>query len=308
MESTLTRRSFLKAAFAATAAAGMASAAPMFLRKISSKAPSRTVWTMVNVCPHQAQADFHLISLPSGRTVAIDMGEAVDSTGIVLGTLASRGIRELDLLVISHFHRDHYDQVLPALRAGLRIKQIACSVPHRMVAKREQPWGCDFRDVQRHLRVFDRQGIKWTVPREGEILLEEGDDQVSGVSLRTICCFDGVNTPVGVTDVNDTSLVCRLQHGNESVLFTGDLNASIGQWLADNRDIASTHLKMPHHGAEGCTPNAFYNRTAPHHAYVTAFKSLWNSDRDKRTREWTQNAGIPTHVSALHGNAVVSLG
>src|SRR5688572_3618066 len=68
-----------------------------------------TRWHMLNVTPREGQADCHLLQLPDGRSVLIDAGEAHDAPGVLLGELKKLRIDRLHLVLISHFHRDHYN-------------------------------------------------------------------------------------------------------------------------------------------------------------------------------------------------------
>ena len=54
-------------------------------------------------------ADLHILDLPSGARIAIDLAEAGDAPGFGLRRLQQLGVDRLDLLVISHFHWDHYN-------------------------------------------------------------------------------------------------------------------------------------------------------------------------------------------------------
>ncbi len=259
---------------------------------------------MLNVTPGAGTdvADLHILDLPSGARIAIDLAEAGDAPGFGLRRLQQLGVDRLDLLVISHFHWDHYNLVKTVLEEGLKIKRVVCSVPQKEVADAEKPWGCNFENVQEHLREFEHRGIPWSVPSENEVLWEEGDDEESGVRLRTLCCYDGLNSPVGRTDVNDTSVICRLNQGPKSALFTGDLNHSLGAWLAANRDVSCTFLKVPHHGTEGCAPNTFFAATRAEQALVPSPKGLWLSDRSARMRNWFQKADVAVSVAGIDGD------
>src|ERR1035438_10760288 len=69
---------------------------------------SSTKWIMLNVTPAQAQADCHLLQLPDGSNILIDAGEAWDAPNLAVTLLKKLGVHRISLVVISHFHKDHY--------------------------------------------------------------------------------------------------------------------------------------------------------------------------------------------------------
>lgn len=267
-----------------------------------------TRWIMLNVTPVEGQADCHLLTFPDGRHVLIDPGAAWDAPQSALEQLQLRGIRSLDLVVISHFHWDHYGQLRNIIRAGISVKRIALNPPDKKVADREIPWGCDWNDVQAILRELRDHGIPYFTPKASERIFEARASDGSVASLDVICAFNGVDTPIGETDVNDTSIVMRLSHGATRVLFTGDLNHSLGAWLArGDLDIRADLLKAPHHGAEGTVPNEFYDRVQPRAVLVPSPRALWESARSMRTRNYFLERKVPTYVAGIHGTVVVTL-
>ena len=124
--------------------------------------------------------------------------------------------------------------------------------------------------------------------------------------ISILYAFDGVNTPVGKTDVNDMSFIMMLEHGEHRVLFTGDLNNKIGGWLAaEAENIQADILKVPHHGTESAAPNVFFEKVAPSFALVPAPEHLWLSERSARIRSWFTDNAIPVYVNGINGNIQV---
>lgn len=215
-------------------------------------------WIMINVSPAQAQADCHLIEFPDGSRALIDAGKSSDANGTALAYLEAHSIEHLRLVVLSHFHKDHYGALIDIIKAGVKVDRVAINLPaSREIADVEKPWGCDWEDVQSLLSFFTDHGILYFTPRIGERLIEIKRGGVI-VGLEVVCLYNGLNTPVGRTDINDTSIILRLTHGNSRALFAGDLKFGLGSWLAaSDVDLKSEILKVPHHGAEALAPNEF---------------------------------------------------
>lgn len=279
-----------------------------FQASMAPATENATRWTMFNVTPRDDVADCHLIVLPGGTKVLIDAGRLGDSPGAALAQLRAKGISSLDLVIISHFHLDHYGALIELLENGITFKRVAVNVPQKAAADREIPWGCDLNDVHSTLGKLSEHNIPYFTPKLGERLLEIKTADGTMISLDVVCLYDGLNSPVGPTDVNDTSIIVRLSHGPTRALFTGDLNHALGTYLATSHfDLKADILKAPHHGTEGTAPNEFYDRVGAKAVLVTSPKNLWGSARSMRTRKYFLEHKIPAYVSGISGNVMVTL-
>jgi competence protein ComEC len=262
--------------------------------------PRETVWTMLNVNSGLGQADAHLLEMPDGQVFLVDVADA--SSGLP-GLLRQRGIRHVDKIFISHPHKDHYGGLGPLLDEGISVGELYMNEPMREVCDLERPWGCDFAHVQAMLARCRARGIPVKAMHANDVLYEHAPAR-----LEVLYAYDGIDTPIGRTDVNDTSVILLLTHGQTKALFTGDLNQAMGAYLARNgKRIEATILKVPHHGAEGVAPNEFFDRVAPRLALVPSPPALWQSDRDRRVRDHLEAMGVETLVSGLHGEVTVRL-
>ena len=263
---------------------------------------------MLNVTPGQAQADCHLLQMPDGSNVLIDAADAWDAPGVAVARLQRLNIHRLSLVIISHFHRDHYGRLIDILKAGIAIDRVVLNVPAKVVADREIPWGCDWSDVQAVLAELHARNVPCFTPKAGERLLEIKTEQGIIAGIDVLCCYDGLNTPIGQTDVNDTSIILRVFRGTTRILFPGDLNHPLGAYLAQSDlDLKADLLKVPHHGTEGAAPNEFFERVGARAVLVPAPKVLWASARSMRIRNFFLEHKIPAYVSGVNGEITVLL-
>ena len=269
---------------------------------------------MVNVSPNQWQADCHLIEFPDGTRVLIDVADAGDAPGTAITWMRKHDINHLNLIVISHFHFDHYDRVEDLINAGVRVDRIALNVPVAEVGNREQMFASGWDTIQAFLQFLRDKGIPYFTPKAGDRLIEVPLPafpifwQREIASLDVMSLYDGLHTPIGRTDVNDTSIILRLSHGRTRALFTGDLNGPMGMYLATHGfDLAADILKVPHHGTEGLAPNEFFDRVHPKAALIPGPKELWWSLRSKRPRTYFADHHIPTYVSGINGDVTVTM-
>ncbi len=270
----------------------------------------QTTWTMINVSPFEHQADSHLIEFPDGRLALIDAADGGDAPGTLLSFFEHRGIRHLDLVILSHFHFDHYGRLRDLISAGVTIGRVACNLPARgnPHIDAERGWGFSREDAESLLRFLDEKRIPHFTPRTGERLLEVPLGDGTFAALDAVCLYDGLNTPVGPTDTNDTSIIVRLSHGRTRALFTGDLNHALGAWLATGPfDLSAEILKLPHHGTAGIAPPEFFERVGARVAMVPSPKNLWHSPRSKLARDFYAERNIPAFVNGIHGHVTATL-
>jgi competence protein ComEC len=269
-----------------------------------------TRWTMINVSPGQAQADCHLIEFPDGRKALIDIADGADAPGRAIGYLQAHKITKIDLVVISHFHKDHYGRLPDLIAAGIEVVRVAGNLPapNATLTDAEMPWGFDRKHAESVLELLREKRIPYFTPKAGDRLIEVALPNGGLAALDVICLFDGANSPIGKTDTNDTSVLVRLSHGATRALFTGDLNSPMGSFLArSDFDLRADLLKVPHHGTEGCAPNEFFARVNPKAALVPSPKALWLSLRSKRIRDYFSAHSIPTYVSGIDGDVTVTM-
>ena len=204
------------------------------------------------------QGDSLFVSYPDGRTMLVDGGGEVGiidkggmHSGLDIGEdvvspyLWSRGLKQIDVVALTHAHLDHLGG-LPAVLLNFRVREL---------------WvGRDIEiEAYRHLLAVARgRGV---LVRH----LERGDsfrrDEISGSVLSP---EDLNDSPVVK---NDDSLVMRLTDGSESMLLAGDIERpSERRILAEDQDVGVNFLKVAHHGSKTSTTDAFL--TAVHPAFA----------------------------------------
>ena len=253
-------------------------------------------WTIINVSYGDRTGDAHLLQMPTGETWLIDTGFADLAEYMLLPYLQERGISHLDKLLISHAHRNHYGGIYVLLNAGITVDELYFDIPHASPCANEN-WamGCDLEHV-RNARMYAAQnGVALKSLEPGTSLVAE---QKSDFNFRILYRFDGNNTPAGMTSINDTSAIMRMDVGEISVLFPGDLGQQIGEYLAvEGENLDADLLSIPHHGVSVSAPNNFFERVSPEFGFVSGLNSLWNSARSKRIKDYFVAHNVPVYVS-----------
>ena len=179
--------------------------------------------------------------------VLIDCGEK-GFGGTITDELAARGIDRLDLLIVTHFDRDH---------VGGAAKVIG-SVEVGTVLQSNSPK--DSSEYRKYIRALKKAGIEPLTVRE--TLSFEFD----GVAIT-------VDPPREETYAenasNNSSLIVTVSLGSQTLLFMGDAeSARIAEYLSGT-PVDCTLLKVPHHGGREPMTAALLEAVCPEYAVIT---------------------------------------
>lgn len=262
------------------------------------------IWTMVNVNYSPQQGDAHLIQSTNGKNILIDTGHLDPARKALVPFLQSKSIKKIDTVFITHPHKDHYLGLLAILESGIPIEAVYMNDVGRKECEAEMPFGCDYEEITSYRAMLKKNQVKVLEGKAGMAF-----DLGLGSSLKILFAFDGVNTPVGRTDINDMSYIMLLKHGFNTALFTGDLNAKLGEYLAkEGKELKVDILKLPHHGTEGAAPDAFFAAASPKDVLVPSPALLWCTPRSARMKNWVESRKIPTYVNGFSGHVTVKMG
>ena len=227
--------------------------------------------------------DIYIIQAPDGTATLVDTGCANTAEDVLLPALAQFGVKRLAQVIISHQHDDHIGG-LPALLADpeIEIGQILWSpippVTMAHLAPAEHRDELPYSIAAQALAA--RRGIPFREVHVGDVL-----DLGQGVSATVLAVArPDVNVP---SYVNNNSIVFRLQHGDFSMLFTGDQCYEEEEWLlGTGAQVASDILKVGHHGGNRSTGAGFLDAVHPKVAVTTS-------------PAWVATMASPAEVTAM---------
>ena len=198
------------------------------------------------------QGDATLVVTPHGRAALIDTGGVVSRTSFDIGKrvvvpyLRHYGVRRLDYLILTHGHQDH--------AGGAAAVAVKIPVSHILVAREK----------------YSPAVYALSLAAKGQGLVPAYAGQkiwLDSVLLEIVHAVDSKNADFG----NETSNVVRISYGKHSFLITGDLERPGEQAvLAAGMPVASTVLKVGHHGAKTSTGAEFLQMVAPKYAVISA--------------------------------------
>ena len=196
-----------------------------------------------------APGDFEVVFLDVGQglsvfvathrhTLLYDTGAAYSAfdlgAAVVAPYLRTRGVGELDLLLVSHNDNDHAGGAAGVLR-HVAAKRLVGGEPLAVA-------GRDFEACR------DADGWTWDGVRF-EILRPPAMRAYTG---------------------NDASCVLRISGGGHSLLLTADVERAAERALTRAARIASEVVLVPHHGSRTSSSPAFLDKVAPRLAVVTS--------------------------------------
>jgi competence protein ComEC len=204
------------------------------------------------------QGDSLLLVFPDGKSMVVDGGGVLSygprkrraslDTGedVVSPYLWSRGIRRIDVLVVTHAHEDHSGGAA-ALAENFRPAHIwvGANPPEPVLATA----------ARLHIPV--------------EAMRESDAFPFGGTTIQPLSPpRDYANARPG----NNDSLAFRISYGSRSFLLTGDMEGPMEQRiLSENAGVLRADvLKVGHHGSKTSTTQDFLDAAAPSVAVISA--------------------------------------
>jgi competence protein ComEC len=188
------------------------------------------------------QGDSILVILPNTKTLLIDGGQR-EASGKVLATLQEHGLSHIDVVVATHPHGDHIGGLIDVIK-NVSVGQVLDSgVPYR---------GPHFEDF---MEAIETKQIPFNLASEG-----------SSIHLDPTVKIEVLNPPANLTTgLNNRSIVLRLDYGEFSALFTGDIQEeSEARLVSKNATALDVDiLKAAHHGSNTSSISPFLNAVTP---------------------------------------------
>ncbi|MCF7911207.1 MAG: DNA internalization-related competence protein ComEC/Rec2 [Candidatus Cloacimonetes bacterium] len=207
-------------------------------------------------CLDCGQGDLCLMELPSGEKLLIDTGPPVDQGGnaslSLLPWLAERAIGELDQVIITHAHDDHYGGLL-AIFDALNVKSVVTGKDFWQDIDDIEIYSAFQNEKSRYITIRDTMSIYY-----GETRLQ----------------FLHPDSLFGTTKQNNKSLVVKLTYHDFTALFTGDIETEAEDWLLCHyrQYLDCDFLKVPHHGSISSSGSEFIDAVSPVLCFIPAGK------------------------------------
>ncbi len=183
------------------------------------------------------------------KNILIDAADK-EPTDVVTEYLERQKVDKLDLVVVSHPHRDHIGQMSKVIEKFQIDKFIAAKVPNDIV-----PTSTTY---EKMLKALEKKNMKIKYVVSGDNF-EIGDLKIE--------ILGPVNDH---SNLNSNSVVMKIKYGDVSFMFTGD--AEINEEkdiIKSNADLQSTVLKVGHHGSKTSSSYNFLRKIKPEYAVIS---------------------------------------
>ncbi|MBQ5310618.1 MAG: MBL fold metallo-hydrolase [Oscillospiraceae bacterium] len=194
------------------------------------------------------------------KTILIDSGE-YDHFADVEDLMHLRGISFIDMIIVTHQHTDHMGAMSEIIENHGVGRIIIPDVPDDMIPSTMA--------YEKLLMSAEKKGIRLTPAVCGYVYKLTEIDGIP-VTLSILSPLPGMRSE----DLNDYSVCSRLDYGNISWLFTGDLTQTGEEMLiSSGADIDVTALKVGHHGSDTSSGRLFLKKTSPSLAVISCGKN-----------------------------------
>lgn len=185
-----------------------------------------------------------ILVMAAGHTVLIDAGEDEDADEI-LAFLGSRRIEQIDVMIITHYDKDHVggaDGILYGIPVGVLY---------------DAYYEADTEQYSQYLGAIKGTNTpRFRVTQELVITLETLTLTLMPTALET-------------DSDNDRSLAVSMDDGYHTFFFAGDAEEARIEELLAGRLAPHDVVKMPHHGRDKTNLAAFLDALSPSIAVIT---------------------------------------
>ena len=225
------------------------------------------------------QADAALV-ICDGHYMLIDGGNAEDSD-LVYSYLERHGAKNLDYMVASHAHEDHIGGLSGALNYA-KVDTALCPVTEY-----------SSKVFQNMVKYLEQQGKSLTVPAPGD-KFDLGSARVE--ILGPVQEYD---------DTNNTSIVLRIDYGETSFLFTGDMETGAEKDLLESgADVRATVLKAGHHGSDTSTGYQFLREVSPRYTVISVGEGNKYGHPSDEVLSRFRDAGTEVYRTDMQGHVI----
>lgn len=228
------------------------------------------------------QADSIIIQ-QGNENMLIDAGNN-DDENTLRNYLAALGVKELKYAIVTHPHEDHIgsmDYIINSLKVGqIYAPKVTTTT----------------KTYENLVNAVKNKDMQFKTPVVGETF-----------NVGQAKCTILAPNSSTYDNLNNYSIVVKVEFGNNSFLFTGDAGElSEKEMLSNGLNLKAYVLKVGHHGSSSSSSDEFLNAVNPSYAVISVGKGNDYGHPNKETLQKLSGRGISVYRTDLNGTVVAT--
>lgn len=229
------------------------------------------------------QGDASVIVSSSGYVAMIDSGP---DEKLILDHLKNLNISHIDLLIATHAHADHItgmDKIIAKYKPRAFMDP---GIPHTSLT------------YIRMINAIEKYNIKYYQSTARKIQL----------GVMNFIVLPSASPKIYVSELNNNSVVIKLEYKNFSCLYTGDIESGRENQLVktSNINLESVIIKIPHHGSSTSSNSAFIKKVNPKVAIISCGQNNSYGHPNIKTLERLEKNGIDIYRTDINGTILIN--
>ena len=234
------------------------------------------------------QGDAELICFPDGEVMLIDTGTNESSSDLV-NYIKKCNIEKIDYMILTHPHEDHIGGANKVLESFTVTNVYMPRISDDMIPSTVT--------YEKTLKSLIDKKINVKEGKAGIILKQSSDLNVEILAPNK----------ESYNDLNDYSIVIKLEYMNKSFMFMGDAQYESEMEILDNFDIKSDVLKCGHHGSRTSGCKKFLSKMNPKYAIISCGKNNKYGHPHKQFIERLKKENTLIYRTDLDGSIIVKI-
>jgi len=244
--------------------------------------------------PTSSNVTVHFIDVGQGDSIFIDTsnmdvlidGGSASASQTVLDYLGNLNITLIHLMIATHAHEDHIGGLIDILNSSITIDEV--------LVNNQTHTSATYTNF-----ITLAQTHNLTVAQRGQTFIL--------TETANLTVINPVQ-PLEFSDLNDNSIVVKLQAGDTSFLFTGDAEAPAEQSMLVSSvvSIKCDVLKVGHHGSNTATSQTFLDLADPSYAIISAGLDNMYGHPHNETIQKLLAKGVTIYGTHVSGTIIAS--
>lgn len=192
--------------------------------------------------------DCLFLQTPQNKNILVDGGG--NKYPLLLKYLLDKRIKKIDYMIVSHFDSDHSNGLIEVMKK-IKVNRI-------IISKQSQ----ESEEFIQFMEIANKKKIAIQEISKGDRIYFDKYVYIDVLYPNKILEYE---------DLNNNSIVAKLNYNNFSILFTGDIGVQSEKDILKEYDkhiLQSTVIKIAHHGSVGSSSFDFLEAVHPKIALI----------------------------------------